>query len=62
MANQEECSVSCSNDMVSGVLGRVGVTRSCLITLALLPFAWEGVVWISDAIRSLWDLVAGVGN
>ena len=64
MANSkvEECPVSCSNDVVAGVLGRVGVTRSCLITLALLPFSWSGVVWFADALRSLWELVSGVGN
>jgi len=25
-----------------------------LITLALLPFSWKGVVWVGHAIQDLW--------
>ena len=55
MANlKEEC---CTGDVVSSTLGRVGINRSMLITLALVPFAWEGVVWCGQALESLWNLV-----
>jgi len=56
-SKSENCPVSCSNDVVSKTLGRVGITRSMLITLALVPFAWEGVVWCGQAVESLWGLV-----
>ena len=49
-------------DVVTKTLGKIGVCRSALFTLALVPFAWEGVVWFAEAIRSLFDLVSGVGN
>ena len=52
----------CERDLVGKALGKIGVGRSCLFTLALVPFAWEGVVWFAEAIRSLFDLVSGVGN
>tara|TARA_R100000008_G_C3492893_1_gene119639 strand:+ start:431 stop:619 length:189 start_codon:yes stop_codon:yes gene_type:complete len=54
MANKE-CPVQCGNDVVTRVLGKVGVNRSMMITLALLPFAWSGVVWVADAVQSLWN-------
>jgi len=50
------------NDVVTNTLGRVGVNRSLLVTLALLPWAWNGVSWLADAVRALWDLIAGVGG
>ena len=53
----KEC---CSNDIVDTALGKVGITRSMLITLALLPFAWEGVNWVAGACRELWNLIASV--
>ena len=57
MAN-EKCPVTgCCDDVVSNVLNRVGINRSLLITLALVPFAWEGVVWCGQAVESLWGLV-----
>ncbi len=45
MANTEK-SCGSANDVVASTLGRVGINRSMLITLALLPFAWEGVNWV----------------
>ena len=63
MANKTECSVTGGcNDVVSSTLCRVGVTRSMLITLALVPFAWEGVVWCGQSIESLWCLVTSAVN
>ena len=31
-------------DAVTNTLCRIGVTRGTLVTLALLPFAWDGVL------------------
>jgi len=47
-------------DVVASTLGKVGITRSLLVTLALLPFAWEGVNWVAGAVRELWNLIASV--
>ena len=61
MANKicpkEGCPVvgTCEKDIVSNSLAKVGVCRSMLITLALLPFSWEGVVWFASAFKSIWD-------
>ena len=49
-----------ANDVVASTLGRVGITRSLLVTLALLPYAWAGLEWCAGAVRSLWNLVASV--
>ena len=58
-----ECPVTGGGcDCVSKVLCKIGVCRSTLVTLALVPFAWDGVLWFADAIRSLFDLAAGVGG
>jgi len=51
---------SCGTDVVTKALGKVGVCRSMLITLALLPFAWNGVTWVGGAVRELWELIQGV--
>ena len=59
MANSNDCNWK-GNDIVASTLGRVGVTRSLLVTLALLPFAWEGVNWVAGAVRELWNLIASV--
>ena len=55
-----KCTESCGTDVVTRALGKVGVCRSMLITLALLPFAWNGVTWVGGAIRELWELIQGV--
>jgi hypothetical protein len=55
-----KCTDSCGTDVVTRALGKVGVCRSMLITLALLPFAWNGVTWVGGAIRELWGLIQGV--
>jgi hypothetical protein len=57
-----ECPISGGCDCVSKALCRVGIKLSLLVTLALVPFAWDGVLWFADAIRSLFDLAAGVGG
>ena len=55
MANTSKCPVvGCESDVVTNTLGKVGICRSMLITLALLPYAWGGVVWVADAVQSLW--------
>jgi hypothetical protein len=58
MANSKES--CCTADVVSSTLGKVGINRSMLITLALLPFAWNGVTWMGGAVRELWNLIASV--
>ena len=55
--SKESC---CTNDGVSSALGKVGINRSMMITLALLPFAWDGVNWVGGAVRELWNLIASV--
>jgi hypothetical protein len=57
MAKQTECTLSCCDDVVTNTFGKVGVNRSMMITLALIPFAWDGVVWVGQAVNSLWGLV-----
>ena len=58
-----ECPVTGGGcDCVSKVLCKIGVCRSTLVTLALVPFAWDGVLWFADAGRSLFDLSSGVGG
>ena len=54
---------SCEMDKGCGSwLGRwfckVGLNRSLLITLALLPFSWQGVVWIKNMVLQVWSLIA----
>tara|TARA_R100001594_G_scaffold106172_2_gene140620 strand:- start:1248 stop:1430 length:183 start_codon:yes stop_codon:yes gene_type:complete len=60
MAKQDCPATGCGNDVITSSLGKVGINRSMLITLALLPFAWEGVNWVGSAVRELWGLVASV--
>ena len=52
----------CGQDFVGKWLGKVGITRSCLVSLALIPFAWEGVLWFRDAIATVWDAAASWGG
>ena len=59
MANSNG-SCGSANDVVASTLGKVGINRSMLITLALLPFAWDGVNWVAGAVRELWNLIASV--
>jgi hypothetical protein len=57
MANKTDCPASgcCIGDVVGKVLCKIGITRSCLITLALVPFAWDGVMWFGHAVQALWN-------
>ena len=57
-----DCPVTCEGGCICKGLRKVGICRSTLITLALIPFAWNGVAWVVDAVRSLFDLVSGVGS
>lgn len=58
MANSDSsCTWGC--DPLTRGLGKIGVNRSMLVTLALVPFAWNGVVWAANAVTSLWDLATG---
>ena len=65
ICTQRECpiTVNCEKDVVTKALAKVGVCRSMMITLALLPFAWNGVMWAAGAVKSLWDAAtAAVGS
>ena len=62
MANSKECPAQCGNDVVTRALGKVGICRSMLITLELVPFAWDGVVWCGQALQSIWGLVTNAVN
>jgi hypothetical protein len=55
-----KCTDSCGTDVVTNALGKIGVCRSMLITLALVPYAWNGVTWVGGAVRELWGLIQGV--
>ena len=46
----------CAGDYVGKGLCKIGITRSCLISLALIPFAWDGVVWAASAVEAVWNL------
>ena len=59
MANSNG-SCGAASDVVASTLGKIGINRSLLITLALIPFAWEGVNWCAGAVRELWNLIASV--
>ena len=59
MANSNE-SCGAASDVVASTLGKVGINRSLLITLALLPYAWAGLEWVAGAVRELWNLIASV--
>jgi len=60
MANTNGSCWSTGTDVVATTLGKIGVNRSLLVTLALIPFAWEGVNWVAGAVRELWNLIASV--
>ena len=58
-----DCPVNgCGKDILGKWLGKIGINRSMLITLALVPFAWEGVLWFRDAIATIWDAVTTWGG
>ena len=53
----------CGNDDVVGSwIGKIGITRSLLISLALVPFAWDGVLWFREAIATVWDAATTWGG
>lgn len=58
----KNCSTECGTDVVTKTLAKVGVCRSMMITLALVPFAWDGVVWCGHAVNSLWGLITSAVN
>ena len=50
---------SCCNqtDCFSTLLGKVGVNRSLLVTLALVPFSFNGARFIVDFCVSAWNAI-----
>ena len=62
-SKKDSCpATGCGGDVVTSTLGKIGVTRSMMITLALIPFTWDGVVWCGQALQSLWGLVTNAVN
>jgi hypothetical protein len=61
--NTGDCPVAgCGKDVAQNWLGKIGITRSLLVTLALVPFAWDGVLWFRDAVATIWDSVTTWGG
>jgi hypothetical protein len=60
MANKNEssCPLMGGCDKLSCLLSKVGITRSLLITLALLPFAWKGVNTLASGVTSVWQIMS----
>lgn len=58
--NPESCPVGGGCDRLSCLLSKVGVNRSLLVTLALLPFAWAGVSVIVNAVVGAWSTIVTV--
>lgn len=50
-------------DQVACLLAKVGISRSLLVTLALLPFAWNGVVLVKNLVVGIWGhLTSGASS
>ena len=47
-------------DKLSCLLSKVYINRSMLVTLALLPFAWNGAVWLKNAVVVVANVVMGL--
>ena len=61
--NTGDCPVNgCGKDILAKWMGKMGITRSLLVTLALVPFAWDGVLWFRDAVATVWDSVTTWGG
>lgn len=59
----EGCPVNEGCDKVACWLSKVGVTRSLLITLGLLPFAWNGLALLANGVVGVWKfLTTSVGQ
>jgi hypothetical protein len=57
------CPVTGGCDKLSCLLSKVGINRSMLVTLALLPFAWDGAVLVKNAVVAVAHVVMGLfGN
>ena len=57
------CPVTGGCDKLTCLLSKVGLNRSMLVTLALLPFAWNGFVWLKNAVIDIVFAVSRVfGN
>lgn len=54
------CPVTGGCDKLSCLLSKVGVNRSMLVTLALLPFAWEGGVLLKNIVVAVANVVMGL--
>jgi hypothetical protein len=60
--NVNECPVSGGCDKVSCLLGKLGINRSLLITLSLLPFAWNGVAVAARLLTGIVNTLSALIN
>lgn len=60
MSNSKtECPITGGGcDKVSSLLAKVGITRSLLVTLALIPFAWNGAAFVVNAVVGAWSALS----
>jgi len=57
--SKNECPITGGGcDKVSTLLSKVGITRSLLVTLALVPFAWSGASFVVNAVVGAWNAIA----
>ena len=56
--NESVCPVTGGCDKLSCLLSKVGINRSLLITLALLPFAWSGAAFVVNAVVGAWNALS----
>lgn len=54
---KNSCPVTGGCDKLSCLLSKIGITRSLMITLALLPFAWQGVNFVAEALTAAWHIL-----
>lgn len=53
-----QCPVVGGTDFLTDALGRVGINRSFLLTLALIPFAANGLLWVANLVGRGYQAIA----
>jgi hypothetical protein len=56
------CPIVGGCDKLSCLLCKVGINRSLLVTLALIPFAWEGVALLKNLVVGVWTHIGSALN
>lgn len=52
------CPVVGGTDFLTNALGRVGINRSLLLTLAIIPFASNGLLWVANLIGRGYEAIS----